>query len=245
MEAIKLDEAKLQKMTEKYAIEGAEKAIREFYTGYNSPFMKQVLKQLEESMPDNLHFDMPTMTAAINKAISEKVTEMANTVVANTFLPMLNRLFSQERKSVVTTADIFNRFGDTMRDGLGDEFDRELLELQFGKKSGTFYNYITLYFLYGGEEKYTLNIISDGPKNGCEQSDKFYKITELPGYSHYNPSYYPAVRLMKIRMDGATLEMPFTPDMLRDEFMRYVAGLLLNNTKVTIARYHEYREEEE
>ena len=53
-------------------------------------------------------------------------------------------------------------------------------------------------------------------------------------------------RQMRIRLnEGATLEMPFTPDVLRDEFMRYVAGLLLTNTMVIIKNYHEYYLEEE
>ena len=42
MEPIKLDEKKLQELAEKYAMEGAEKAIKEFYTGYHSEYMKQV-----------------------------------------------------------------------------------------------------------------------------------------------------------------------------------------------------------
>ena len=32
---------------------------------------------------------------------------------------------------------------------------------------------------------------------------------------------------------------------LRDEFMRYVAGLMLCNTLVTVSRYHEYHMDEE
>ena len=40
MKQIELPEENIQQLAEKYAMEGAEKAIREYYTGYNSPYVK-------------------------------------------------------------------------------------------------------------------------------------------------------------------------------------------------------------
>ena len=114
MEQIKLDEQKLQEMAQQYAMQGAEKAIKDFYTSYDSPFMNAIRRELKEKMETNLFFELSQMTAAINKAMNDKVSEMANTVVANTFLPMLNRMFSQERKTVVTTQDLYEHFGDAL-----------------------------------------------------------------------------------------------------------------------------------
>jgi hypothetical protein len=40
--------------------------------------------------------------------------------------------------------------------------------------------------------------------------------------------------VMKISLDGATLEMPFTRDVLQDPFTSFVARLILADTKITM-----------
>lgn len=247
MEPIKLDDKKLQEMAEQYAMKGAEQAIKDFYTGYQSPFMEEVQRQLKERLETNLFFELPTMTAAINQALNDKISEMANTVVASTFIPMINRMFTGERKAVVTTQDLFEHFGDAMKEDLDDEFDAELLELQVGKSNGTVYEHRDLYFCYDNDKKYELSLMSSSrePK-ADDKGNIYYIITSLPGCGQYRLDTYPRERQMRIRLnEGATLEMPFTPDVLRDEFMRFVANLLICNSKVVISRYHEYHNNED
>lgn len=246
MKEIKLDEQKLQEMAQQYAMQGAEKAIKDFYTGYDSPFMKEVQRQLSEKMKTNLFFELSQMTAAINQALNNKVSEMANTVVANTFLPMLNRMFSQERKTVVTTQDLYEHFGDAMKEDLDDEFDPERMELEIKDSPGSYSDHQYLYFRYDGDTKFELSLMSNSKPKTDDYGNTLYMITGLPGCSQYRMDNYPRERQMRIRLnEGATLEMPFTPDVLRDEFMRYVAGLLLTNTMVIIKNDHEYYLEEE
>ena len=245
MKEIKLDEKRLQEMAEQYAMQGAEKAIRDFYTGYDSPFMNAVRRELKEKMETNLFFELSQMTAAINQALNDKVSEMANTVVASTFLPMLNRMFSQERKTVVTTQDLYEHFGDAMKDDLYDEFDPDLMELEIEKGPASLSGHLHLYFRYNGGTKFELGLMDNRDPDKDEHGNTLYMITSLPGCSQFRADY-PRERQMRIRLkDGATLEMPFTPDVLRDEFMRYVAGLMLCNTLVTVKSYHEYHVEEE
>jgi len=246
MEQIKLDEQKLQEMAQQYAMQGAEKAIKDFYTGYDSPFMNAIQRELKEKMKTNLFFELSQMTAAINKAMNDKVSEMANTVVANTFLPMLNRMFSQERKTVVTTQDLYKHFGDAMKEDLDDDFDPERMEIEIKNHNGMISNFQDLRFRYDCDTKFELSLMSNDDPKTDEHGNTLYMITSLPGCSQYRADYSPRERQMRIRLkEGATLEMPFTPDVLRDEFMRYVAGLLLTNTMVKISRYHEYHMEEE
>lgn len=234
-------------MAQQYAMQGAEKAIKDFYTGYDSPFMKEVQRQLSEKMKTNIFFELSQMTAAINQALNNKVSEMANTVVANTFLPMLNRMFSQERKTVVTTQDLYEHFGDAMKEDLDDEFDPEEMELLIEQIGiDTISDHRKLRFCYCGETKFDIRLMKSNSHPKDDNGNTLYMITELPGCSQYRIDDYPRERQMRIRLnEGATLEMPFTPDVLRDEFMRYVAGLLLTNTMVIIKNYHEYHLEEE
>ena len=248
MNEIKLDEQKLQEMAQQYAMQGAEKAIRDFYTGYDSPFMKEVQRELKEKMETNLFFELSQMTAAINQALNDKVSEMANTVVANTFLPMLNRMFSQEKKTVVTTQNLYEHFGDAMKEDLFDDFDPERMELEIKDSPGSLSlsKHLYLYFIYDGDTKFELSLMNNRDPDKDEHGNTLYMITALPGCSQYSMDNYPRERQMRIRLkDGATLEMPFVPDVLRDEFMRYIAGLLLTNTMVTISKYHEYHLEED
>lgn len=246
MKEIKLDEQKLQEMAQQYAMQGAEKAIKDFYTGYDSPFMNAIQRELKEKMETNLFFELSQMTAAINKAMNDKVSEMANTVVANTFLPMLNRMFSQEKKTVVTTQDLYEHFGDALKEELYDEFDPELMELEVKESPGSFSKHLHLHFIYDGDTKFELSLMDNCDPDKDENGNTLYMITALPGCSQYRADYSPRERQMRIRLkEGATLEMPFTPDVLRDEFMRYVAGLLLCNTLVTVKNYHEYHLEED
>lgn len=172
---------------------------------------------------------------------------MANTVVANTFLPMLNRMFSQERKTVVTTQDLYEHFGDAMKEDLDDEFDPENMELLIEQKGiDTILDHRKLRFCYCGETKFSIYLMESSRHLKDDNGNTLYMITELPGCSQYRMDNYPRERQMRIRLnEGATLEMPFTPDVLRDEFMRYVAGLLLTNTMVIIKNYHEYYLEED
>ncbi len=241
MKKIELDENKIQEMAEKYAIQGAEQAIKNFYTGYDSQFKKKVEKELADKVQTNFFFQLPLLTAAINQAINDKVTEMANTMVANTFLPMLNRMFTQERKTVVTTQDLYEHFGDVMREDLDDEFNCDLMELDIKCDTTSDYTFRDLSFRYDGNEKFRLSLMQSSRKETDEYGNALYMITALPGCSQYHADYYPRERQMRLRLkNDVTLEMPFVPDVLRDEFMCYVASLLLNNTKVIIKEYHEY-----
>ena len=68
MKEIKLDEKRLQEMAAQYAMQGAEKAIKDFYTGYDSPFMNAIQRELKEKMETNLFFELSQMTAAISSS---------------------------------------------------------------------------------------------------------------------------------------------------------------------------------
>jgi hypothetical protein len=39
---------------------------------------------------------------------------------------------------------------------------------------------------------------------------------------------------MKIKVEGAELEMPFTPDVLRDDFISFMARLVISKSVITM-----------
>ena len=83
--------------------------------------------------------------------------------------------------------------------------------------------------LSSGEKEYKLTLHKD-----YEDKTK-YSIHSLPGdYSKGNST-------MKLTVDGAELEMPFTRDVLQDNFVSFVARLIIANTKITMdcKEFHE------
>ena len=139
----------------------------------------------------------------------------------------------------VLALDLYEHFGDAMKEDLDDDFDPERMELRIKESPGTFSKHLFLYFNYDGDTKFELSLMDNRDPGTDEHGNTLYMITALPGCSQYRIDNYPRERQMRIRMkDGWTLEMPFVPDVLRDEFMRYVAGLLLTKTLVTVSRYH-------
>ena len=154
MKQIELPEEKIQQLAEKYAIEGAEKAIREYYTGYKSPFMNKMEEYLGKSAP-NPRFNIPDLTAAINKALADKITDITNQVVAKTFIPLFDRILTPSGRGEVSTEYLFQHFGDFVKDREGNDFDSDELDFEFNKKD---YGIGYLYFKYKGEVEFELSI---------------------------------------------------------------------------------------
>ena len=235
MRQIELPEEKIQQLAEQYAMEGAEKAIREYYTGYNSPYMKMMEEHLKAIAP-NPRFDLPDLTAAINKALADKITDLANQVVAKTYIPLFNSLLTPCKENVVSTANLFQEFGDYIKDREDDDFDSE--ELEFEAKHGS-YGLHSLLFKYKGETEFDLSIWERGYN---EKGDQLYIISRLPGTSSWDHLSNKA-RMMKITLkEGDTAEVPIIDDVLSNDFMAYCAKLLICKTKIEIDNYPEWHD---
>ena len=79
-----------------------------------------------------------------------------------------------------------------------------------------------------GDEKCSITLHEDS-KN--EQGQQFYSMLGLP-YEHKRGSYD---RNMKITLDeGTSMEIPFTCGILHNNFLTYVANLVMFKTKIVI-----------
>ena len=238
MKQIELPEEKIQQLAEKYAMEGAEKAIREYYTGYDSPFMKKVKDRLVEIVPNTL-FNLPDLTAAINKALADKITDLANEVIVNTYIPLFNRMLSPQECGIVSTQRLFQEFGDYIKNREEDDFDKE--ELDFHVKYGS-YGLDSLQFKYKDEIEFELSIWERGNN---DDGKKLYIISRLPGTSPWDNLSNKA-RVAKITFkEGGTAEVPILDDVLSNDFMAYCANLLIFKTKIIIDEYPEWEDDED
>ena len=238
MKEIQLPEEKIQQLAEKYAMEGAEKAIREYYTGYNSPYVKAMTEHIQRIAPSP-RFDLPDITAVINKALSDRIMDLCNQFMANTYAKLFNRMLTPNENNFVTTESLFQKFGDYIKDREDDDFDEEGLEFK-AKTSQYSYsdNYRYLEFWYNSELEFSLSILDDGGKN--EKGEVLYTLASLPGHGQYNHLDNRS-RFAKITLeDGKTAEVPIIDDVLSNDFLAYLANILICRTKIEVELYPQY-----
>ena len=224
-------------MAEKYAMEGAEKAIKEYYTGYNSPYMKAMKEHLERIAPEP-RFNLPDITAVINKALSDRIMDLCNEVMTHTYAKLFNRMLTPNEDNKVSTQDLFQQFGDYIKDREDNDFDES--ELEFEAKTSKYAysdNIRYLEFRYKGEAEFSLTVW-DAEKD--EDGRQLYTLSGLPGHTKYDRLDNRS-RMAKITLeDGKTAEIPIIDDVLSNDFLAYLANLLICKTKIEIERYPEW-----
>ena len=224
-----LDTEKLQQKANEYAQKGAEDAIKEFYTGYNSPYKKALEENLSKKGIDN-SIDVPDIIGLLNESISKEIDMIANNAVAKTFVPMVKK-FLTRAESELKLSDILKEF-IYYTEFKDNDYDMEDYSLDFKKDDGSF-----LYLKISGPKiSFEVHFYL---KSNRGETPKVYEIYTLP-YVEENSSdskYYSrsrSERMMKLSIDGGTtLEIPFIPGVLEDNFMSYIAGLIIANTKIT------------
>lgn len=236
MEPIKLDEKKLQELAEKYAMEGAEKAIKEFYTGYHSEYMKQVEKVCRDHMP-SIYFDPVDITAEINKAIKQRMTAIANEAVAKTYIPLIERMLTRTSNNLMTSGLLYQEYGDYVKEREDDSFNADYLEI----KVETDAYFTKLIFGYAGNDEFCLYLSEAGYDQ--DGKEKLYMTHSLPTNRNYKND---GSHMMTLHLgDRRRLEMPFEPDALNNSFVCRCARAVIYQTKIAIDSYHEYHNEED
>lgn len=212
-----LDMEEIQKKANEYALKGAVECIKEYYTGYNSPFKKEIENRLNQMSP-SFCFTMPEVMGVINESLSSQIDIIANEAIAKSYVPLV-RKFLTRGEEVIRASDIVDKFKNQ------HEYDDEPIEVEMSKdERHGWYNMK----LECGDEKCSITLHEDS-KN--EQGQQFYSMLGLP-YEHKRGSYD---RNMKITLDeGASIEIPFTCGILHNNFLTYVANLVMFKTKIII-----------
>lgn len=235
MKEIQLDENKLQEIAEKYAMEGAEKAIKEFYTGYNSPYLKKMREHLESIAP-NPHFDLPDITSAINTALSHRLQEITNEVIAKTYVKLFNRIFTPTEDAVIGSESLFQKFGDYIKDREEEDFSEDELGYEICKGyCGDILQRVQ--FKYKDYTEFELALWAEGRN---EEGKQLYIISRLPGSGPWN-ELTNKPKFAKITLeDGKQAEVPILDDVISNDFMAYCARLMLSRTKILLDSYPQY-----
>ncbi len=221
-----LDTDVLQQKANEFAAKGAIKAIEDFYTGYDSPYKKAITENLQNKGTE-YSIKIPDIIGILNEKISNEVDIIANTAVSKTFLPMV-REFLTRADAEMKLSDILEEFIESTDYKDDEDHDKDDYSLEIKKEDGSF-----LYIIISdGKLSYEIGFYIQSKK---EEPIKVGHIFTLPRLTNKADKYASITRTMKISLDGgATLELPFTPKVLEDNFMTFIAKLIIAKTNVTI-----------
>ena len=213
-----LDTEVLQEKATEFAMKGAVESIKEFYSGYNSPFRKQIDEQLTQTKISS-GIELPDIIALINESLTKEIDLIANTAISKTFIPLVQKFLVRENKEI-SFSEILKEFVRVTEAKNYDDCEISIKESQHG----------WLDVELSSEEKvYSICLHQD--YNSKKEEKQKYQLLSLPRDYNSKEKYG---QTMKLSIDGATLEMPFTKDVLHDDFTAYIARLVIGNCLITM-----------
>ena len=215
-----LDTAVLQEKVTEFAMKGAIESIKEFYSGYNSPFRKEIDKQLSQIQIGS-GIELPDIISLINESLTKEIDLIANTAISKSFIPLVQRFLVREEKEIA--------FSDILREFVKSTDAEHYDDWELSIKSSQ-YEWLDVE-LSTEDRVYSLCLHRDyeSKKQGIEK----YRLLSLPRDHSQNEMYG---QKMRLSIDGVTLEMPFTKDILHDQFTSYIARLVVGNCLITMDR---------
>lgn len=212
-----IDPEVLQERVNQAAMKGALSTIEDFYTGYNSPFKKAIKEDLE-SKEIRHTFELPDIIATLNDSLTDEIDRIANTAISKSFVPLVQR-FLTRTEGEIKFSDILKEFIEA-----NPNSDRDYFEVSIKRHE----QYSWLDVNLSSENKtYRLTLHTDY-KSEREGNVK-YIFLGLPYTDNGR------IQTMKLSIDGGvTLELPFTKDIIKDEFMSYIARLVMSGSLITM-----------
>lgn len=209
-----LDTEVLKAKTQEAAMKGALKTIEEYYTAWDSPFKKHIAEELNKA-PIGHGIELPDIIGLINQSLVAQIDQIANTAVAQTFVPLVSKF--------LTRVDPEVPFSQILKEfiALFEYEDVEPYDFSINIDEDSEWGWLTIKLSCKKvEHHFTLH----KNENKDKLTEKTYSALSLP-YSTGT-----AYHKMKIKVEGAELEMPFTPDILRDDFISFIARLVISKS---------------
>ncbi|MGN7818823.1 hypothetical protein ACTJJB_01765 [Chitinophaga sp. 22536] len=213
-----LDMAVLQEKANEYAMKGAIEKIKEYYTGYDSPFKKEISRVLEAQQV-GVCFELPDIIARINEGLTNEIDKIANQAIAQTFVPMVSKFLTRADKEV--------KFSDILRFFIEYVDDKESYPYDYNASVNEDSKYGWLNVELSGPGKNVKFTLHESRRN---KESKTYSALSLP-HTYGSQSRY---ETMTLSDNGSELKIPFTPNVLRDEFTGYMARLVLSQSEIVI-----------
>jgi len=219
-----LDIEVLKEKAQEAAMKGAINEIESYYNSYNSPYKEAIKEQLSKQEA-KWSISLPDILSVINERLVAEIDVIANNAISKTFVPMVNNFLTRENKEI-NFSYVLQSFIDVMKDNLpyGEMMDEESFCVDVEKDDRHDWLNVEI-----GSDKgvYRITFHTSGkPKEGEKQK---YQILSLP-----RTDYNSLSQVMTLKVDGVSLEMPFTKDVLKDGFMSFIAKLIIADSDITM-----------
>jgi hypothetical protein len=225
MDYLKLPELDLKVLEEKakeYAMKGAIEEIKEYYTGYSSPFRKKIKEDLDKNAV-SIHLELPDILALINDALTTEIDRIANTSIGETFLPLATNALTRISGDV-KFSDLLSEFVNCCYSDFKDGYRPEV---SIGESTHGWLDVKLSFTDFRDKENVYKLTLHKGFK---DQGEGKYCILSLP----HSETPYNYTKTMKLSNGESTLEIPFTRDSLKDEFTSYIARILISKSLIVM-----------
>lgn len=216
---VTVDSSVLEEKAKDFAMKGALKAIEDFYTAYDSPYKKQITEHLLKNEIGSGRFNLPDIISLINEHLTIEIDKIANTAIAKTFVPLVTKLLIRQEKESIFS-NILKQFIKTA-DYDNDKIDNFSIMVRKNEK----YGWIDV-GMEDSKRSYTFTLHEEYESKKTQNIK--YSLLSLPCSTDKER------QIMKLNIDGATLELPFTRDILKDNFLMYLAGYIISDTIITM-----------
>jgi hypothetical protein len=206
------------------AKEGALDAIKNFYTGYNSPYKKAIEQSLE--VPEiATQIDVPDVVALINEKLSAEFDEIANAAVAHTYLPLLKKVLVKS-EPIVKFSKILQDFIDV---AVYDDADIDEYNVDFCFDSDGSFCTVEI---TNNTRTYHIRLFDSNFWNK-EKKGTAYTLCGLPEKAGDSLSFdSPTMKLGN--EEGIVLTLPFRRDVLRDPFIALSATYMVCKSTIVL-----------
>lgn len=220
-----LDNKILQEKANEFAMKGAIECLKEYYAGYNSPF-KATFDEYLKGKDLHFGFEIPDIIARINEAMMQQADVIANHAIAQTLIPQFKQLLTRA-EATMDFSDILRTFIDVNYGEKYDDCNVEITHPRDYHEKPDIYNWLNVQ-ISSDERTYRFTLHSHDKKLTGRNAK--YQLLSLPTWDK-SSSQTMTLYLEDIK---GTIEMPFTPNVLSDRFVAFMARLVMSRTIITL-----------
>jgi hypothetical protein len=226
-----IDPKVIQEKINEFALKGAIETIKDFYTGYKSPFREAVDASLKATKL-NYKMELPDIIGMINQSIVAEMDKITHEAISKTYVPLVKRFLTRIEPKMT--------FSDFLRELIEDADIQEPDDCSIDMNKHSQYDWYEIDLkLDSVTYKMTLHECSESRRDKTGSTQKTYQFLSLPsGWEKESTGLYRSSvtnhRIMKLKVDNATLELPYTPEVLHDPVCRLIAQMMLCDTQLTL-----------
>lgn len=211
-----INNEELQKKANEYAQKGAEDCIKEFYTGYNSPYKKAIEENLKGKTVSDFPMGLPDIIGLLNEKVIAEFDDIANNAVAQTLIPYAKQLLTRVEGDI--------KFSEILSKFIEFEFDQEDADYtdftcEVSKSDHSWLNVV----ISNMETTVELTLYTKNKIEGKET----YQVLSLPRDNSKNYK-----RNMVIKTGDVSIEIPITTGILKDKFTAFIASMLISRSAI-------------